>query len=222
MRFGSGLRFVLLGFPVAVDHSFWFIAALIAARRPLELVLVWVAVVFVSILVHELGHAVVARRYGFRPRIELYSMGGLTLFDSSPRLAPGRSILLSLAGPAFGFIFGGLVFAAARLLPPDANLYARVALGDLVWVNIGWGLINLLPLLPLDGGNVMRRLIEIVKKRPDEVLALRISIAVAAAAALWALQAELYLATFLAAYFVYVNYQTLRGLASPQVGAAWR
>ena len=222
MRFGHGWRFVLLGYPVAVDHSFWFVVALIASRRPLDLVLVWVAVVFVSVLVHELGHATVARRYGLGPRIELYSMGGLTHFGRSRRLPAGRSILLSLAGPLFGFALGGLVLGAQRLLPPDTHYYARVAVGDLVWVNFGWGLINLLPLLPLDGGNVMRRLIELVKKRPDERLALRISIATAGLGVLWALQAERLFTTFIAAYFLYVNVQAYRTLSEPRADAAWR
>ncbi len=222
MRFGHGWRFVLLGYPVAVDHSFWFVVALIASRRPLDLVLVWVAVVFVSVLVHELGHATVARRYGLGPRIELYSMGGLTTFEQPRRLTPGRGILLSLAGPLFGFALGGLVYAGSGLLPATAHPFARVALGDLVWVNFGWGLLNLLPLLPLDGGNVMRRSIEWVRKRPDDVLALRVSMIVAGAATLWALHAELFLAAFLAAYLAYMNYQEYRRVVSLVAGAAWR
>ena len=219
MRFRGGWRFVLLGFPVRVDLSFWLVAALIAARRPLELVLLWVGVVFVSILVHELGHAVVARRYGMRPRIDLYSMGGLTSFDASRRLTPRRSIALSLAGPAFGFALAGLVLAGERFLPPDTHYYARVVVGDLEWVNFGWGLVNLLPVLPLDGGSVMRRLIEMVKKRSDELLALRVSMTVAGGATLWALYSQLYLASFMGAYFFYANYQQYRRLFAPQTRA---
>jgi Zn-dependent protease len=222
MYFGRGWRFALLGFPVRVDLSFWFVAALIAARRPPDLVLLWVGVVFVSILVHELGHSVVARRYGMRPRIDLYSMGGLTSFEKSRRLTPGRGIALSLAGPAFGFAFGGIVLAGRHLLPLDAHYYAHVAVGDLVWVNFGWGLVNLLPVLPLDGGNVMRRLIELVKKRSDEPLALRVSMAAAGGATLWALYSGLYLAGFVGAYFVYVNYQQYRRPFASGMGAAWR
>jgi Zn-dependent protease len=222
MRFGRGWRFVLLGFPVRVDLSFWLVAALIAAGRPPELVLLWVGVVFVSILVHELGHAVVARHYGMRPRIDLYSMGGLTSFGESRRLTPGRSIALSLAGPTFGFALGGLVLLGERFLPPDAHYYARVAVRDLVWVNLGWGLVNLLPVLPLDGGSVMRRLIEIVKKRSDEPLALRVSMTVAGGVTLWAFFSQLYLASFIGAYLCYINYQQYRRLFAPQTRAAWR
>jgi Zn-dependent protease len=220
MNLGHGWRFALLGFPVRVDLSFWIVAALLAARRPLDLLLVWVGVVFVSVLVHELGHAVVARRLALRPRIELYSMGGLTSFEQPRPLTPGRGIALSLAGPAFGFALGGLVLAGERLLPLDTPYHAGVVVRDLVWVNFGWGLINLLPLLPLDGGNVMRRLIEVAKRGPDEALALRVSIAVAAVAALWAFSSQLYLASFLGAYFCYANYQQYRSLEALRTSRA--
>ncbi len=88
------MRFRILGFPVHVQPFFLLVAALLGGmRNDLTLILIWVAVVFVSVLAHELGHALVARAYGQQPSILLYSMGGLTSFQPLRRLTHGQSRL---------------------------------------------------------------------------------------------------------------------------------
>ena len=211
MRFPSSLDFSIGRFPVRVHWSFLLIALLIGLNvTNLLSTLTWVVVVFVSVLVHELGHAVVAERYGLFPSIQLHSMGGLTIFSRSRRLSHLQDILLSLAGPVFGFALGGLVFALTLTLtnPP---VFLRYVLGQMLWVNIGWGVINLVPMLPLDGGQVMRSVWQWVRNSADERTPLLISIAVgvlAVAAGLWFRQ--LWLA-ILAAWFTYNNFVRLQG-----------
>ena len=147
------LRFHLGPIPVAVDLGFWVMTAVLGINAgSAKGIGLWVAVVFVSVLVHELGHALAAMAFGTRASIRLYAMGGLTMPEQ--RLSRWRDVLMSLAGPFAGFLASGLVAGLALLLRPE-NALAQEAVQDLIWVNFGWGLFNLLPVLPLDGGRVL-------------------------------------------------------------------
>jgi Zn-dependent protease len=97
-------------------------------------------------------------------------------------------------------------------VPPDASFVVRVAVHDLLWVNFGWGFLNLLPILPLDGGNVVRSVLHAVRRRPDERLALLISITCAGLACLAAFNYGLVWAAMIAALITFNNYQALSRL----------
>jgi Zn-dependent protease len=160
------MRFRLFGVNVEIQMSFWITSILFGlflhganadvARG--TAVVTWTLVVFVSVLVHELGHALAVMACGVAPEITLYALGGLTRFRPVLPLRRIQHVTISLAGPFAGFALGGIVVGllhafpgyAARL-PPVADLAAR----DLRWVNFGWGIINLVPVLPLDGGHVL-------------------------------------------------------------------
>ncbi len=181
------LQFSVAGIPVRVHPLFWLISILFgAAGGSLLLVPIWVFVIFISILIHELGHAFAFRRSGLRSHIVLHFGGGLTIPESiswgggwaSVALSRGQEIFISLAGPFAGFLFAGIILAGVVLtggsvatsyllgfipLPLIALVpYGGVLIGMLVqqflWVNIFWGLINLVPVQPLDGGNVARNI----------------------------------------------------------------
>ena len=206
------MRFHLAGFPVYVHPSFFIVVALLGlGLGDIRLIFIWVAVVFVSVLVHELGHALAGRSFGLVPEILLYSMGGLTSWRAGGRLSRGQSILVSLAGPGAGFLVGALVWGFAGLDVVPLTPLGDYVIGNLLWVNIGWGIVNLLPMLPLDGGNVMRSLIQIARGRPDERLPRQISIVVAAGLFVLALVSGMTWGALLAAYFGYMNYQALTG-----------
>ncbi|HSO11633.1 MAG TPA: hypothetical protein VLT51_04610, partial [Anaerolineales bacterium] len=78
------LRFSIAGIPVRVHPLFWLIALLLGSSGALVEIPIWILVVFVSILVHELGHALAFRRYGIQSHIVLHAMGGLTIPESTP------------------------------------------------------------------------------------------------------------------------------------------
>lgn len=157
--------FDLAGIPVHVQMSFLLITALGAVNRDARTAIVWVGVVSVSILWHELGHALAQRAFGFRPSIELYAMGGLTWWSPGARPNAHQSFAVTAAGPAAGLLLGLAAWAAERSLPDVPDL-AWVALRDAMWVNIGWSIINLLPILPLDGGRLLDHGHHVVTGRP--------------------------------------------------------
>lgn len=178
------LRFSIAGIPVRVHPLFWLIAVLFGSSGDLLLLPIWVLVIFVSILVHELGHALAFRRYGQRSRIVLHFGGGLTIPEpvswgsgyANVGLTANQQIFISLAGPGAGFLSAALVLALVLVVGGAVNtvmllgfiplpLDAVVPFGGrilaafltmLLWVNIFWGLINLVPVYPLDGGSVAR------------------------------------------------------------------
>lgn len=197
------LSFRLGPFPVRVQPAFFLIVALLGAGRLEQpgLLAVWVGVVFVSILLHELGHAVAFRAFGHAPSIELYGMGGVTRGGGGGALGTGANVLVALAGPAAGLTLGAAVYALARSVGLEHPL-ARVAVYDLLWVNVGWGLLNLLPMRPLDGGIVMTALARRVWGHPrGEAVADVVTLVVAAACAIAAIAFEMPWAALLAAFF---------------------
>ena len=182
-------HFRLAGIPVRVEPVFWIIVVLFGFRaRTGWSLAVWVLVVFVSILLHELGHAVAYRMFGARATITLTAFAGLT---HGPRLdGRWRRIAVSLAGPLSALVLFGLPAMALRDGEFGQQLLFDVvtgqtwqgwylALSDLVFVNVWWSLVNLLPIRPLDGGNVMTEVVGVSRARV-------VSMAVAAAGAVYA------------------------------------
>jgi Zn-dependent protease len=198
----------ILGIPVRIHPTFFLVAALLGARPGASLasVSVWIAVVFASVLLHELGHAWTARWFGYRPRIELHAMGGTTLWGGAP-VTPGRRLLISLAGPLAGLLVGALVWG----LLPEAGLQglARETVLAVLWVNVGWGVLNLLPVLPLDGGNVMASILDGLTGGRGERPARIASFLLAAAGLVVALLARQLWASFLAGLFAWWNLRAI-------------
>ncbi|HEY1191690.1 MAG TPA: site-2 protease family protein [Gemmata sp.] len=164
------LRFRVLRFPVRVHPWFWIVSVLMGANVlqafGAEYLLAWVVAVFVSILIHELGHALAFRRFGVDSEVVLYAFGGLAV-PWSHVAGRGRRIIVSLAGPFAGFVLCGLVYASNQFAPwarsrPMGEPWPRVPSAidffydAMIFVNLIWGLVNLLPVLPLDGGHVSR------------------------------------------------------------------
>ena len=152
-------RFRVLGFPVHVDLTFVLFVGFLGFAQGLALdeLVVWVLLALVSVLLHELGHAVLARRVGAKPSITLMAMGGVTTYTPPRQLSRLESLAISLAGPAVGILLGG----ALLLLRPDEDPPGLVgfALRAAIFTTLGWSLFNLLPIAPLDGGQALRELL---------------------------------------------------------------
>jgi Zn-dependent protease len=121
------------------------------------------ACVFLSILVHELGHAFAARAFGLPAQITFHLLGGATSFPQVARLSRARDIMISLAGPAAGLLLGIVAWVLAQLYAPAATGSEQViapslfviTLQSLWWLNIAWSFLNLVPVIPFDGGRVL-------------------------------------------------------------------
>jgi Zn-dependent protease len=178
------LRFRLLRFPVRVHPWFWIGAVLLGGstlRDGLQFLAIWVVVVFVSILVHELGHAIAFRLFGADSDIVLYAFGGLAI----PTMAISgrwRRVFIALAGPLAGFVLCGAVYGSNLGLNwgsrenGDEVAFLYYALFA---VNLFWGIFNLLPVFPLDGGQVCREVCGMKWGTRGNKISLRISFVVA-------------------------------------------
>ncbi len=177
--------FRLGAIPVRIHFFFFLMALMLGSRSSGPLLLSWIAIVFVGVLVHELGHALVGRAYGLTPEIELHGMGGLTSWSAGPRLGPVPHILISLAGPFTGIFFGALLWFVANRTTLSETQHAIVE--QFIWVNVGWGVLNLIPMLPLDGGNVMARTLDLLTGGRGRKPAHVISALIAASLIVWVL-----------------------------------
>ncbi len=154
-------HFRIFGFPVHVHWLFWltmaFLGGGISADTPAEWggVLIWVAAAFVSVLVHELGHAVAAQRTGAWCSIFLHGLGGLTRMQNLS-VTRNQNIWISFAGPLAGICLGLVALALVPLVMVVKSQWLAIAVFDLVQINILWSLFNLLPVLPMDGGQILR------------------------------------------------------------------
>ena len=232
----ADLHFRIFGFPVRVHPFFWVVTLLLGmggrAADPAN-TLVWVGVVFISILAHELGHAFMQRFYGGNPWITLYSFGGLASCRDCDR-SPRSQILISLAGPVAGFILAGLIVAVLyglgrvrgfewSLMPvnwmPFDPQYAMehqkfsprdTFVFDMLFVNIVWGLVNLLPVYPLDGGQIAREVFTLGNPRQGVVQSLQLSIGTAVLMAVYALTKEDFYVCLMFGFLAYGSFQALQ------------
>ena len=153
-------RFTIFGIPVAVQPFFWITLAIIGgAGRASDAVALFGIVLFVlagfiSILVHELGHALTARRFGAYSEITLHAFGGLAAY-SGVRLTRLQSFLVTAAGPAIQLLLGLAVWYMIPPLSPRLSDQAYFFLRDLMVISIYWAVLNLLPVYPLDGGQML-------------------------------------------------------------------
>lgn len=195
--------------PVRVQIWF-FVTALLIGPHQLPGLALWLPVVFTGVLAHELGHAVAIRRRGFTPAIELHGFGGLTSWRGEATLRPGQRALISAAGPAVGITLGLLALVVARAIGPQSPLVAE-GLRYVVWVNLGWGVLNLLPILPLDGGMILGSLVEKLWGGHGMYAARVVSIVVCVAIGVTALAAGWLWSALLAAVLAVSNIQAIRG-----------
>ncbi|HBX76673.1 MAG TPA: hypothetical protein DEG43_03415 [Acidimicrobiaceae bacterium] len=171
--FGTRLR-ISWTFPIAI-----LVLGFHLRDRPVELVTLAVLLT-TSVLVHESGHVVALRKFGHHPRVELGWLGGLTISEERRALTPTRSIIVSLAGPAFGIALGIIIEVMTFWM--DGQFWSFLRNASLL-INIGWSFLNLLPILPLDGGHVNRELFILASRKKGPALATLFSTAFALLAA---------------------------------------
>ena len=154
------LSFNIFAIPVRVDPFFWVTLALIggglSARDSLSilLILIFMLAGFISILVHELGHALTIRKFGFPTEISLHAFGGYATYPPG-RLSRKQSFLVTAAGPGLQILLGLFLFILIRFVPIPQGSLLNVLVLDLLWVSVVWALLNCIPIYPMDGGQMM-------------------------------------------------------------------
>lgn len=236
------LTFSFMGIPVRVHPMFWLLSILLGyGAGDLSRILIWVFVVFFSILIHEMGHALAFRVHGQESFIVLHFAGGLTVPDTvrwgndraNVSLTPNQNIFVSVAGPVAGFIFAGLVIGAVLFaggsiainflfgfipIPqlafmPVGTTSLHLFIVMLLWVNVFWGLINLLPVFPLDGGQIARNVLIQLDPWDGARKSLWLSVITGGVVALAAL---LFLnSIYMAFLFGWLAFQSFQSLNSP-------
>ena len=157
------LRFKLFGIPVGVHATFLFIALLGATSYRGWDIAFWTIAAFVSILAHEMGHALVARGFSAQGvNITLYGLGGVTTYTHARAMEHWKSFLISASGSAVGIALGGAVWFAVRSGVFDgAGQEMTVFINSLFFTSLVWGVLNWIPIVPLDGGHMVQSFISI-------------------------------------------------------------
>lgn len=183
------VRLNVFGIHVRIHPLFWVMAAVAVwpSINDPKLKFLGVFCVLLSILVHELGHAAFIRKWGFPSEIVLYGMGG---YATSTRFSTWRSVWISFAGPLAGFVLYGLVYAILYALAKLSPEWLRIdavwyCIDMLLWINLWFGIMNLAPVIPLDGGHIVQALLMRYAPRQGVERTLQISIVVAGAIAYW-------------------------------------
>jgi Zn-dependent protease len=218
------LRFRVFGTDVRVHPFFWLMSAVLGfqasinhpvlAGNGMADLALWIACLFFSILLHELGHVWMGRLFGSEGCILLYGMGGLAV-GSNNLSARGQRILVSFAGPLIQLVLWAVLVGIiwATCIPPDVdrsrvlgliieapravmkllipgNPAVALLLGDLLVINFLWPVFNLFPIWPLDGGMITRELCTGMSESRGLIVSLWISLIVAATFAMNALVVE--------------------------------
>jgi stage IV sporulation protein FB len=213
-------HFRIFGTPIRVEPFFIVVAALFGIRiEPLWVVFAWVGIVFVAVLVHELGHAMTYRLLGQRSAIVLHGFGGFTVATGGGRrvLSKPKSVAVSVSGSVVQLLLIGLpawLLWRSDWYEMERFEWALSGAEGFSWVpiiyytqfvGIWWAVFNLLPIRPLDGGHVAETLFGFQN-------ACKISIGAAVVAAFIAFRQTTFgfIALIYFGLFAYMNYRDLQ------------
>ncbi|MGJ8725538.1 MAG: M50 family metallopeptidase [Roseibacillus sp.] len=207
------IRFRLFGIPITILPWFWITMLLIGSifigdiKTPQDFfgVLLFVIAGFFSILVHELGHGLTIRKLGADTQIVLQAFGGFATYPQNKFSRP-QDFLITAAGPLAQLILGGIVLIISLNIPIEGSL-GNVFLKALYMISFVWALFNLVPVFPLDGGQLLNAVLGPKRKNITHIIGIIIAIAVGI---LGLMSGRLFVAFFMG-YFAYQNFQILRG-----------
>jgi Zn-dependent protease/CBS domain-containing protein len=164
----------LFGVPVRLHFTFvllliFLISIGLGGKQSGAATAVYILALFASVLLHEIGHVLVARWYGIGTReIVMFPIGGVSRLENQPKAR--QELLIVAAGPLVNLLIAIILLATQRnfvpletlRVPTDANLIQRIAMGNLLL-----GLFNLLPAYPMDGGRILRSVIAFWKSEEE-------------------------------------------------------
>jgi len=154
------IQFSLFGIPISIQPFFWITMALIGGAntagtsRGLLFLALFVIAGFISILVHELGHALTIKAFKLRPSITLQAFGGYASYPAGILTRP-QSFLVTAAGPGIQLVLAAAAYFLLEVPNIKANPNTLYFFYVLFIISTFWALLNLLPILPLDGGQLL-------------------------------------------------------------------
>lgn len=154
------ISFNLFGIPVRIEPWFWitmaFIGGGLSANDSLSILLVFVFMLagFISILIHELGHALTVRKFGLPTAITLRAFGGYATYPAG-RLDRKQSFLVTAAGPTLQLTLGILLLVVSYFVAIPAESLLKALFLYLIQISIIWAILNCLPIYPMDGGQML-------------------------------------------------------------------
>lgn len=210
------LRFRLLGIPVGVHLTFLLIVVL-GPTDSAQSAAVWVGAAFVAILLHEFGHALTARAFGAEGiEVTLYGLGGLTSFSHAKKISHGRSFVVSAAGSGVGIIAGLVLVGLGRLNVFDGwPVLAVDFLEYFVFVALVWGVLNWVPIVPLDGGHMAEHLIAVFNEEKAPFIAQVVTWVAVAILVPLALINGFYFAAGIVVFFAFLGWRDYRSKTQP-------
>ncbi len=202
--------FSFKGIPVSFHPMFLLLIFIlsIGAESPI----IFGICAILGVLFHEFGHALVAQHYCLAPQILLHGMGGITMHARAA--SAKQDFRITFAGPLAGLIIGGPLclltnFWSSQILMISGYLF--VFLKYLGWVNLAWGIFNLLPVRPMDGSKVLTYILSKFFK-PKRVLQISAIISMVFAIAIlgYSLFANSFFMILISAYLMYISFTMLR------------
>ncbi|HUP62662.1 MAG TPA: M50 family metallopeptidase [Thermoanaerobaculia bacterium] len=201
------------GTSIRIDFNFiilivFFVALNYNAQLGIHYALLWIPILFISVLIHELAHAGTIGAFGFgASEIVLTGMGGVTM--NRRKAKPWQDMLISLAGPISSFALMFLckwIYESFPIAHTDKMLDAL--LPRLVLANLFWGIFNLIPIAPLDGGHAVREFLRIfLRDRTAFIVYVWIAMVVGGGVAVAALFLKQFFIGLYIAWFVYIAFQ---------------
>jgi Zn-dependent protease len=213
----SGTVGVLTIFGVPIRFHFTFVLLVIflivmglGGKQSAVTSVLYIGALFGSVLLHEIGHAVVSKRYGIRTiEIVMFPIGGVARLERSPK--PHQEFWIAIAGPLVNLLIAGAAFSfvewrkaidvvAEMTRPSELGLLERIAFGNLILAAF-----NMIPAFPMDGGRVLRSVLARFKPEDEATrIAAGAGRLLAIAMALYGLLNTHYMLVFIA-FFVYLG-----------------
>lgn len=150
--------FWLLAVGLGFLNSHTFNGYFSAGVVPIMGTFIWTAIIFISVVVHEFGHALTAIAFGQKAHIDLIGFGGLT-HRHGKKLPFWKEFLITLNGPLAGCLLILVTYLALKNVTNEKALVTQILWMTLT-VNIFWTVVNLLPIQPLDGGRLLGIVLE--------------------------------------------------------------
>lgn len=185
--------------------------------------MLWIGIILISIVVHELGHALTARAFGQRAAITLTGMGGYTQ-RSGKKLSFWQEFLIVLNGPLAGFALAAAAFFTLNRFEADISPIFNYILTVTLYMNVFWTLFNLCPVPPLDGGRLMTVVLEALMGFRGVRLAYFFGMALAGILGLAAFGVGMMFPGIFFFFFAFENYRSwsaFRGVVEQDGDKAW-